>query len=572
MTIYSFDGEDFKRIFTGAANLLGELEEEINALNVFPVPDGDTGTNMYMTLAAAVKEAGREEGNELGLVAEAAARGAFMGARGNSGVILSQILKGFSKAFKGKERGGASDIAEGFQKGAEEAYRAVTEPVEGTILTVARKTAEAAKLATRRSSDLLRVIISCYRQSVRTLEETPKMLPVLREAGVVDAGGRGYTAILEGILRSLKMVQEIELLQDFATRQKKKIMFGRAFQQDDIDEAINFTYCTELVVKGKNLPLETLRRELASYGNSLVVVGEGDAAKVHIHSNHPGLVMESCLNFGTLHDVKVDNMKEQHREKHFAAGTATQIAANASAEIAAGVPAGNSGEAFTGAPETVKKITGIVSVGIGEGIIEIMRNLGADVVIMGGQTMNPSTDDIARAVAGVPASGVIILPNNKNVVLTAQQAAAVSKKEVRVVPSESIPQGLAAMLAFNPDAGVDENERRMLKELSAVRTGEITTAVRDSSVNGLVIKKGDIIGVSGGKILAVGPNSRDVLFKLIPALGPKGDELVTLYYGSNISAIEAENIIAALEENFPGYEFELYEGGQPYYHFILSVE
>jgi len=557
----------------GAVNLLGELQEEINALNVFPVPDGDTGTNMYMTLAAAVKEAGCAEGNELGLVAEAAARGAFMGARGNSGVILSQILKGFSRAFRGKEQGSAADIAEGFQKGAEEAYRAVTDPVEGTILTVARKTAEAAKLASKRSSDLLRVIVSCYRQSVRTLEETPQMLPVLQEADVVDAGGRGYTAILEGILRSLRIAQEIELLQDFAARQKKKIMFGRAFQRDDIDEVIEFAYCTELVVKGKDLPLEALRRELASYGNSLVVIGEKDMAKVHIHSNHPGLVMESCLNFGTLHDVKVDNMKEQHRDKYAAAGAAARTAAKVAAGAAAGSAAGNADESIEeNMTEAAGKVTGIVSVGIGEGIIEIMRSLGADAVVLGGQTMNPSTDDIARAVASVPASRVIVLPNNKNVILTARQAADASKKKVRVIPSESIPQGLAALLAFNPEADMDENEMRMQEALSAVRTGEITTAVRDSSANGLQIKKGDVIGMSDGKILAVGPNTRDVLFKLIPAMAPGGDELVTLYYGSNLTAAEAENIMGTLEKEFPDYEFELYEGGQPHYHFIISVE
>ncbi len=537
MAVYFFDGNGLIQMFAGGTNMLGELQEEINKLNVFPVPDGDTGINMYLTMKAAVEGAQQVDDPEnIGSVAEAAAKGALLGARGNSGVILSQVLNGFAGALKGKSKASAQDIALGLEEGSKAAYKAVANPVEGTILTVVNKTAEAAREAASRSADLLRMMIVSYRRSLITLRETPKMLPVLKEAGVVDAGGKGFSVILEGILRTLKVAEEIELIQDFATRQERKIM---SLPVTALDEEIEFKYCTELIVRNNGrIAVQALRSELEPYGDCLLVVGDQDVAKVHIHTNHPGFVLECCINYGDLNDIKVDNMTKQHQDLLV----------------------------------MEEKDLGLVSISPGDGLTEIMYSLGVDQIVNGGQTMNPSTDDIIRAVENVAAREVVVLPNNKNILLTANQAMKNSTKKITVVPTVTIPQALAVLLAANPNEGVGENIGRMEKALETVKSGEVTRAVRDCVIGNRKIHEGDYLGVSENGICSVGDNLGHILTELIHNMLGEYDELVTLYYGSDLTEMDAEKAVGDLRKNFADCEFEFYYGGQPHYHFIISVE
>ena len=537
MAVYSFDGNGLIKMFAGATNILGECKDEINRLNVFPVPDGDTGTNMYLTMQAAVKETQAvEDQDNIGSVAAAAARGSLLGARGNSGVILSQILSGFADSLQGKTNATAHDIALGLKKGSEAAYKAVSDPVEGTILTVVNRTAQAAMEAVSRSSDLLRMMIVSYRRSLITLRETPKMLSVLQDAGVVDAGGKGFSVILEGILKTLKVTEEIELIQDFAARQERKIM---SLPVTGINGGLEFKYCTELIIKNNDaIAVHALKSELGPYGNCLLVVGGRDVAKVHIHTNHPGFVMECCINYGDLNDIKVDNMTEQHRDLF--------------------------------AKE--EKNIGLVSVSPGEGLTEIMYSLGVDQVVNGGQTMNPSTDDIIRAIENVAAKEVFVLPNNKNILLAANQAVRNCSKKVTVIPATTVPQGLAVLLAVNPNIDARANCDKMMGALETVQSGEVTKAVRNSVFDGRDIREGEFLGVGEDGICAAGDNLYRVISELIDCLAKEDSEMATLYYGSELTESEAEKIVKGLVKDFSEYEFELYFGGQPHYHFIVSVE
>lgn len=542
MYIFSFDGEQLKYMLVGAANQLAESKAEIDALNVFPVPDGDTGTNMYLTMLAGVREARQVENGKISDVAAAAARGCLLGARGNSGVILSQIFSGFAEALAGKDRAGAADFARAFRRGADAAYRAVGNPVEGTILTVCRKTAEAIELASARSKDPVRIILLAYRAARQALDETPELLPVLREAGVVDAGGKGLVAILEGIIRALKDAaarRNIELF-DLAVSRQKEFAGGRA---REFTADIEFTYCTEFILMGRNIPLDTLRQELLPYGDCLLVVGDDRTAKVHIHSNHPGLVLECGLKYGGLHNVQVNNMEEQHQEFR-------------------GSP-GNGAES---------KPLGVVAVGAGEGITTILESMGVDVVVEGGQTMNPSAEDLVKAINEVNAETVILLPNNKNILMAARQAASLAVKDVRVVPSVSIPQAFAAMLSYNPYASPEDNLSRMEGALDDVKTGEVTRAVRDTVVEGRSITRGDFIGMAEDRLVASGGSLDEVVARLIRVMLDEESSLVTLYYGAGMTGAEAREVMNGLEETFDELDFELHYGGQPLYHFIISVE
>ncbi|MEW6698100.1 MAG: DAK2 domain-containing protein [Bacillota bacterium] len=537
MSLYSFDGQGLKKMILGSTHLLARHKNEIDALNVFPVPDGDTGNNMYLTLLSAAKEIQSLDTTHIGEVAEAAAQASLMGARGNSGVILSQLVRGFARALEGKDKANALEVVKALEEGAKFAYQAVMNPVEGTMLTVMRRSAEAARTAVLRNYDLLRVMIITLREARLALSETPELLPVLKEAGVVDAGGRGYVVILEGILNVLKRAEDFTLLKDFAARQEDK--FSKGFARE-LDTEIHFTYCTEFLLKGVNIPLDGLRHELAPYGDCLMVVGTGQVAKIHIHTNHPGLVLENCLNYGSLHELAIHNMKEQHQQ--------------AKKETPA-----------------LKEI-GIVTVGTGEGIIDIMNSLGADTVVVGGQTMNPSTEEIIRAVQGVAARGVLVLPNNKNIILAAEQAAKlVTDKEVKVVPTRTIPQGLSALLAQNPTAGLQENYQQMLSAARSIVTGEVTGAVRETSHNGLKIQQGDLIGIAEGNIVAVGQDLTQVVMELLEGTLEEDHSLVTLYYGEDVGQ-QAEDILKQLAVRYPDIEFEMHYGGQPLYHFILSAE
>jgi len=537
--VYSFDGDDLKLMFRGAVDLLGQSKGGIDALNVFPVPDGDTGTNMYHTLASAVEQAGATNSNHIGLVAEAAARGALVGARGNSGVILSQVLQGFAMSLRLKERATAADIIETFEDGARMAYQAVMSPVEGTILTVVRKTAEEA--AAQRSSNLLRMMVAVLKKAFAALQETPNQLPLLKEAGVVDAGGKGFVVILEGCLSALKNASPVArtTLQPTAT---KEVKYSKSMTTTRVAETISFCYCTEFLVKGNGLPLEKIKQELSTYGDSLMVVGSEELVKIHIHSNHPGLVIEYCLKYGALTDLKVTNMREQNKA------------------LRSGIQAG---------PDNS---FGIISVGFGSGIIEIMKNLGADMVIAGGQTLNPSAGEILRVIDEMEASRIIILPNNKNVVMTAELAGSLSLKETIVVPSKSIPQGFSALLSLNPEDDIYTAAKKMNLSLSSARTGEITKAVRDTNYAGMEITKDNIIGLSEGDLKTTGKDLSVVVEDLLATMLNGEGRLVTLYFGEVVSLEQAETLTDKMRQKFSGHEFELQNGGQPVYDFIISVE
>ena len=538
MRFDSFSGNELLMMLVGSANRLAEHRSEIDALNVFPVPDGDTGTNMYLTFLAGVKEARARKGSSAGEIAAAMAQGSLLGARGNSGVILSQILQGFAKGMEGKDRVYTADVAMAFAEGSGAAWRAVMNPVDGTILTVCRSLANSFQEAVGRGYDLLKSMLHAYRQAQQALAETPEMLPVLKQAGVVDAGGKGLVVILEGILHALKMAaasKELQLFDLAASQQKEYISRAR-----EISSAIEYTYCTETIVKGRGLLLEQLRSELFPYGDCVMVVGSEETAKVHIHSNHPGLVLECCLKYGALHSVQINNMEDQHREFSQPAGQ--------------------------------EKPLGLVSVGLGEGIANIMESLGADQVVPGGQTMNPSAEALLEAINRVRAEKVLVLPNNGNVVLTADQAAAMASKEVRVVRTTSIPQGLAAMLVHNPYGDLDEVAGKMSSAAGQVQSGEITRAVRDTTLDGRRIRSGEYIAVSGDRIVAAGAGLCPVVRELVQELAGDGAEIITLYYGAGLSGDEARQVAEKLAGEGAELEIELHYGGQPHYQFIVSAE
>lgn len=539
MALESIDGVMLGRIFKGALRWLTQYREEIDALNVFPVPDGDTGSNMQATLEAAVAALGVPPPATVSAAAEAAAKGALMGARGNSGVILSQIVRGFAAALNGKEKAGVQDIAAALAAGTEYAYRAVDAPVEGTILTVVKDTAREARDAANRSRNLLRLLTYILRAASRSLAQTPELLPVLKEAGVVDAGGRGFTAILEGVFQAAvdkraKAGSGPHPDAEMKTAIRSTVAPAGPLRADR-PEDVNFTYCTEFLLKGSDLDIEVLKRELSPCGDCLMVVGEGDVLRVHIHSDHPGEVLEKGLGYGSLHNIRINNMRDQFEEvKRDRGGVA------------------------------------VVAVCTGEGFAALFANLGA-VVVPGGQTMNPSAGEIAAAVDGAGTGAVIILPNNPNIVLAALQVRDLTEREVHVVPSNSMPQGLSALLAFKPEENAASNTGRMQAAAAKVATVEITCAVRDAKIGGREVKAGEFLAIIGEEPVASGDNLGEVTVAAMQKTAG-GMNLVTLYYGSEVERPVAEEIAGRLAEALPGVELEIQYGGQPFYHFLAGVE
>jgi len=542
VAVYTINGSDFKRLLRAASAYLSQSEERINSLNVFPVPDGDTGTNMHHTLHAAVEQAEKAGSDHLGVVAHAAAKGALLGARGNSGVILSQFLHGFANSLKEREEATAREITKAFQEGSEVACRAVLRPVEGTILTVIKKFSEGASRALSGSENLLKILASGLKEAQRALENTPNQLPVLREAGVVDAGGKGFVVILEGILFSLKKTQE-----NHYPHTIKDLPEEKTLPQEHVLGQSRLAYCTEFLIKGSSLPLEKIKEELRPCGDCLLVVGDSNLARVHIHTNHPGNVLEYCLKFGSLHDIKINNMLEQQEE------------------MSKKREAGNTQRS---------KNFAIISVASGNGLTEIMKEMGADVVVTGGQTLNPSAGEILRAIETLPSNQVIVLPNNKNIIHAARQAGKLSTKKVVVIPTKSIPQGLAALLTLHPEDDLDLASEKMRNALSNVLTGEITKAVRNATYRGMEIDKGEFIGIWEGEIRVKGNDLEEVLEELLRTTGVLEDEgrLITFYFGKDVDMSRATEIYEKLSRNHPQHEFEIHHGGQPVYHLIISVE
>ncbi|MGB9839125.1 DAK2 domain-containing protein [Thermovenabulum sp.] len=544
MQLEYIDAELFRRALYLASKNLSDNRKIVDSLNVYPVPDGDTGTNMSLTIEQAVEEMKKMPENDLKKLADAAAWGALMGARGNSGVILSQLFRGFAAAIgSDKKILKAKDLANSFQKGVEEAYKAILKPVEGTILTVAREMAQKMQVESSKNKDIIEVLEVTIEHGKKVLEKTPEMLKVLKEAGVVDAGGKGLIFLAEGFLKALKNTGDIkeELLPSI---EKEKI--DNKIQFEEVE--LTFLYCTEFIVESKNqIPIERLRNSLIELGDSLIVTGMDNLAKVHIHTNHPGKVLEEALRYGELRTVKIDNMKLQHQE---------YIA-----------------QKEQNTPEDTVKETLIISVASGEGIKEIFKTLGADIIIEGGQTMNPSTESILSIIENQNSNNVILLPNNKNIILTAEQVKKISEKKVYVIPTKSFPQGISALMAYNPEEDIESNIENMMKAFDNVVTGEITFAVRDSKWNGHEIKKGNILGMVDGELKVVGSNCKDVLLPLIfHMMEKKNGNLLTIYAGNDINEQEKNEIKDLIESNFPDLEVEIYEGGQNLYYYILSLE
>lgn len=535
------DGVMLKKMLAAARQSLKDQQDLINSLNVFPVPDGDTGTNMSLTMEAALREAGKAD-NSLDKIMELAANGSLMGARGNSGVILSQLFRGFAKGVAGKKSLTTTELALAMKSASETAYKAVMKPTEGTILTVARESAERAMILAESVTDhdqfLQQVIVAAN----ASLERTPELLKVLKDAGVVDSGGKGLVAILEGAYNGLTGKTIVQ--------QEAYVPVSIAHTNVVPDESLTFGYCTEFIIHGPENRMEDYRKSIQHYGDSTLVVGNGNVIKVHIHTNHPGKVMETAMGIGHLSDIKIDNMRLQHRHKVFD----DQLAATTIDHLAD------------------EKKYGMVTVAMGEGITKIFKDFTVDVVIQGGQTMNPSTEDFMKAIDAIDAKHIFIMPNNSNIIMAANQAKTLSKKEVTVIPTETVPQGISAVLAFSPEAAADENQEAMLEAIELVRTGQVTYAVRDTVMNGHAINKGAIIGLADKEILSSGQSTIQVATELIKAMTSPDDEILTVYYGEEVSETEAVQLEDILSSMCPDLEIEVYYGGQPLYYYIVSLE
>ena len=557
---YELSGEDLRQMFRVAARLLEDNKGRVNALNVYPVPDGDTGTNMSLTLNAAVQEMDKLQNGDVARIAGAAALGSLMGARGNSGVILSQILRGFARGLEGVVRAGAREMAWALQEGVHVAYKAVMKPTEGTILTVAREAARAAMEAARRGLNLREVLSQAYEEAERTLALTPEMLPVLKKNGVVDAGGKGLVYILLGFLNFLRgaavvgpgevRVAEFEFTEELADIQNP--------------------YDTEFFIRGEGIPVDQVRERLNSLGDSLIVVGTPELVKVHIHTQNPGVVLDYCLKLGELTQIEIKNMRDQHRDLKERASAQTSRSGEEGL-ASRNTPVVNVPVTPETDPELANRV-GLVAVAAGQGIADTFRSLGAQGIVSGGQTMNPSTQEILEVVEGLPQKRVVLFPNNKNIILTAEQASHLSTKEVWVVPTRSVPQGLAALLAWRDDLPVEENLKRMTAAAAAVKSGEVTYAVRNSGSAAGPIAEGDIIGLVEGEIVAAGKELGAVLLQLVRNMVEPGTSIVTLFYGEMVDAEQAAELADQLTGEFPQVELEMRYGGQPVYYFLVSVE
>ena len=543
------NGHDFYNMVVNASNRLLEESEFVNALNVFPVPDGDTGTNMSMTFKAAVKEIENMNSDSIGEMSKKLAKGALMGARGNSGVILSQILRGMSKGLEGKTDVDAAEFAVAFFEGSKAAYKAVMRPTEGTILSVIRAASEAAVASEAR--DIVEFLAEVNKEAKIMLDKTPELLPALKKAKVVDSGGMGLYIILQGMYYALKDGIKSEI-KDIAAKES-----GKVGAQSTKDIEIKFGYCTEFIILGDASHAKEFQDKIESLGDSMIVVGYEDVIKVHIHTNDPGKVLSYAVQYGELSKIKIDNMREEHRELLMESKDVEK--------------AQSQDEYEEYVSEEMKKY-GFITVAMGDGIAEIFKELGVDYVIEGGQTMNPSTQDMLEAVDKINAEHIFILPNNKNIIMAANQAAEISDKDIRVIPTTSIPQGVACATVFNPDSDVEDNFNELQSAIETVKTGSVTYAVRDTEIDGIEIKEGNMLGLIEGKIKEVGEDNQKVALKVLDDMVDEDSELITVYYGSEVSEEEAEQFSNTLEEKYEDFDIQVYKGNQPLYYFLLSVE
>ncbi len=553
------DAQLLKKAFLAGAYNLEKNKDYINELNVFPVPDGDTGSNMSLTIMAAAKEVAALENPTIEELSKVMSNGSLRGARGNSGVILSQLLRGFCKEIKDKNKITVSVLADGFVRGVDTAYKAVMKPKEGTILTVAKGVAEKACEMAEQKVSIEEFCKAAIEYGDEVLAKTPDMLPVLKEAGVVDSGGQGLMEFLKGAYNAITGKETVD--ENIVAAVPKK---SSNVSSEDIDTSdIKFGYCTEFIIlleKEYNMDTERSFKEyLMSIGDSLVVVSDDEIVKVHVHTNHPGLAFEKGLEYGQLTSMKIDNMREEHREK---------VIMEQDKELARQ----REKEAMQKNTEP-KKPFGFVAVSAGQGLNQIFSDLGVDCVIEGGQTMNPSTEDVLEAVSKVNADTVFVMPNNKNIILAANQAAEIEKeKKVIVIPSKTIPQGISAMIGFEAEADISDNEASMKDAMAQVKSGQVTYAVRDTQIEGKEIKTGDYMGIDDGGIKSVGTDIITVVTELIKEMSDEDSELLSVYYGSDVTKEDADKMREAIEKEFSDFEVEFYAGDQPVYYYIISVE
>ena len=549
MNTNTVDVKMLSRMFLSGAKNLEAKKEWINELNVFPVPDGDTGTNMTLTIMSAASEVSPLSDPTMKTLAKAISSGSLRGARGNSGVILSQLLRGFTRVIEKADKVDAPTFARAFEKGVETAYKAVMKPKEGTILTVARGAAEKAMEIAEDCENLETFFADVIAEAEAVLARTPEMLPVLKEAGVVDSGGQGLLEVLKGAFDGY-LGKEIDL-----TFEKPKS--GVSVKPVSAEESdIKFGYCTEFIIMlEKEFPEKeehAFKEYLMSIGDSLVVVADDEIVKVHVHTNDPGQAIQKALTYGQLSNMKIDNMRLEHHEK------VIKEAEKMAAQQAAQEPA---------------KEVGFISVSVGDGMGQIFRELGADYLIEGGQTMNPSTEDVLQAIAHVNADNIFIFPNNKNIILAANQARDLTEdKNIIVIPTKTIPQGITALISYVPDKTVEQNTEEMMEAMKHVKTGQITYAVRDTKIDDKEIRQGDIMGIGDHGMLAVGKEIEDTAVATVQEMADEDCEIISIYYGSDVTAEDAEQLAARLEELYPDFDVELNEGGQPIYYYVVSVE
>ena len=531
--IQYIEGKMLRDMFVSGANNLQNHKELVDKLNVFPVPDGDTGTNMSLTISYAMKELAKVENDSITEIGKSLSKGSLMGARGNSGVILSQIIRGFSKSIEGKEQISTEDLAKAFKNGSDTAYKAVIKPIEGTILTVVRESGEYAIKAAKKEKDLLKFLEMVIDEANKSLERTPELLKNLKEAGVVDSGGKGLVLIYEGMYEALKGNPiKAKDLNDSNVSEVKQA--GTSINTEDI----KFCYCTEFILESNSISDTEIRDIMLKYGDSLAVVGDEGIIKVHVHTNDPGLVLQDALKHGQLVTIKIENMKLQHEN----------ILVGDTDEIAQSVE---------------EKEYGFIATSMGEGLAKIFKDFGVDYIIEGGQTMNPSTEDFMKAIDSI---------NAKNIIMAANQAKELSDKNIIVIPTKNTPQGFTALVNFNADASVEENEQALMESLTMVKSGQVTFAVRDTVMNDVEVNEGNIIGIAESKLMDAGDSVDEITTSLVEKLVDEDSAIITLFYGEDVTEEDANNLRDELEEKFEDLDIELYYGGQPLYYYLISVE
>ena len=540
--IQCIDGKKFRDMFVSGANNLQNNKDLVDKLNVFPVPDGDTGTNMSLTISYAIKELAKVQNDNVTDIGKALSKGSLMGARGNSGVILSQIIRGIAKSVEGKENLNVIDLANAFKNGSDTAYKAVIKPIEGTILTVVRESGEYAENIAQEDIDMIEFLELVVEKANESLNKTPELLKALKEAGVVDSGGKGLVLIYEGMLSSLKG-NNIELVEGGISSDTNV-----SVEQNISTEDIKYQYCTEFILETNKVDDLTVRERFMKYGDSLAVVGDEGVIKVHVHTNDPGLAIQEALSYGQLLTIKVENMKLQHENKVLKEAAQTE-------EV-----------------HVEEKEYGFIATSMGDGLAQIFRDFEVDHIIEGGQTMNPSTEDFMKAIEKLNAKNIIILPNNSNIIMAANQAKELSDKNIVVIPTKNVPQAFAALVTFDGDADIAENEANMMEALSTVKSGQVTYAVRDTVINDVEVKEGNIIGIAEGKLLSAGDKVDEITTDLIEKLVDEDSAIITLFYGEDTSKEDAQALRDALEENFEDVDVELHYGGQPLYYYLISVE